>query len=399
MNVNARRELTVGEAARRLGVKPPTLYAYVSRGVLRSRRAPDGRTSLFDADDIEALARRGRPRRSSRTAALDIVIETSLTTIEHERLRFRGHDAVRLARRHTFEEVASLLWSGELVPNGETWAPVPVDVPDRGGVLDRLTWATQVAATSDPDRRSRDVAAVGRRLIPAMVDALAPAGDGRVPELRLPDRERLRGTVAGRLWSRLAPGRPPSGAIRALNGALVALADHELAASTLAVRVAASTRADPYAAVSAGLATVSGPYHGKASAVVRRVLDRARATSSDAALLEAYERDGVYAGFGHFLYERGDPRAAVVLDLVRDAWPSSPKLAQVESLITAARRRGVLPNVDLGLAALGHVSGMDVHAGDAIFAIARTAGWLAHAAEEYAEPVLRFRPRAQPREA
>ena len=162
--------------------------------------------------------------------------------------------SVRLARRHTFEEVASLLWSGELVPSGETWAPVPVDVPDRGGVLDRLTWATQVAATSDPDRRSRDVAAVGRRLIPAMVDALAPAGDGRVPELRLPDRERLRGTVAGRLWSRLAPGRPPSGAIRALNGALVALADHELAASTLAVRVAASTRADPYAAVSAGLA-------------------------------------------------------------------------------------------------------------------------------------------------
>ncbi len=71
----------------------------------------------------------------------------------------------------------------------------------------------------------------------------------------------------------------------------------------------------------------------------------------------------------------------------------------VESLITAARRRGVLPNVDLGLAALGHESGMDVHAGDAIFAIARTAGWLAHAAEEYAEPVLRFRPRAQPREA
>lgn len=397
MIVNSGAELTVNEAARRLGVKPATLYAYVSRGVLTSHRASDGRTSVFDAADIEELARRGRPRRSSRNASLDIDIETSLTTIEHEVLRFRGHDATRLARRHTFEEVATLLWTGELLASGETWPVAPVDVPDRGGFLDRLTWAAQAAAVDDPDRRSHDVAAVGRRLIPAMVDSLPPAGDGRVPELRLQDRERVRGTIAGRLWSRLAPGRPPSGAIRALNGTLVVLADHELAASTLAVRVAASTRADPYAAVAAGLATVSGPYHGKASAVARRIIDRAVVTSSDAALLEAKQRDGVYAGFGHFLYGKGDPRAGVVFDLVREAWPDSPKLAQVDALISAARRRGVLPNIDLGLAALGHVAGMDVHAGEAIFAVARTAGWLAHAAEEYEEQVLRFRPRAQPK--
>ena len=149
------------EAARRLGVKPATLYAYVSRGVLTSRRGSDGRTSVFDAADIEELARRGRPRRSSRNASLDIDIETSLTTIEHEVLRFRGHDATRLARRHTFEEVATLLWTGELLASGETWPVAPVDVPDRGGFLDRLTWAAQAAAVDDPDRRSHDVAAVG----------------------------------------------------------------------------------------------------------------------------------------------------------------------------------------------------------------------------------------------
>lgn len=377
-------------------MKAPTLYAYVSRGHLTSHRAPDGRASLFDADEIEALALRGRPRRSSRTAALDIVIETSLTTIEHERLRFRGHEVKRLARSHTFEEVASLLWSGELSASGETWPAQAVEGPD-AAILDRLAWAVQASAIDDPDRRSHDVAAVGRRLIPSMVDALPVIGDGRVPELRLPDRDRLRGTVAGRLWTRLAPGRPPSGAIRALNAALVLLADHELAASTLAVRVAASTRADPYAAVAAGLATVSGLYHGKASAIVRGTLLKARATNSDTALTEAYERDGVHAGFGHFLYERGDPRAQVLLAAIREAWPGNPRLAEVDALVRAAKRQGVLPNIDLALAALGHVAGMDRHAGDAIFAIARTAGWLAHASEEYAEPVLRFRPRAQPR--
>lgn len=386
----------MAQAARRLGVKAPTLYAYVSRGVLTSHRAPDGRTSLFDEDEIEALARRGRPRRSSRAAALDIVIETSLTTIEHERLRFRGHEVKRLARSHTFEEVAELLWVGELSASGDTWPGRAVAVPD-ATILHRVAWAVQAAAIDDPDRRSHDVAAVGRRLIPTMVAALPVVGDGRVPELRLPGRERMRGTVAGRLWTRMAPGRPPSGAIRALNAALVLLADHELAPSTLAVRVAASTRADPYAAVAAGLATVGGPYHGKASAIVRRILQRARETNSDAALAEAHERDGVYAGFGHFLYERGDPRAQVLLALIRDAWPGHPRLAEVESLVRAAKRKDALPNVDLGLAALGHVAGMDVHAGDAIFAIARTAGWLAHTAEEYAEPVLRFRPRALPR--
>ena len=179
---------------------------------------------------------------------------------------------------------------------------------------------------------------------------------------------------------------------------MVLLADHELAASTLAVRVAASTRADPYAAVTAGLATVSGLYHGAASRLVRKVLDRAQVTNSDVALTEAMDRHGVYPGFGHPLYERGDPRARVLLELVREAWPESRRMAQVDALIAAARRRGELANIDVALAALGHVAGIEPDAGDAIFAIARTAGWLAHAFEEYDEQVLRFRPRAQPRE-
>ncbi len=396
-------QVTVAQAARRLGVKAPTLYAYVSRGVLQSHRAADGRSSVFDPSDIEALARRGRPRRSSRVAALDIVIETSLTTIERERVRYRGHESGRLARTRPFEEVAGLLWTGELVRLDVPWAEAPVgdacaEPVAQGRMFDRLMWAVQAAAVTDPDRRVGDASAVGRRMVSAMVGALPIAGDGRTPRLHLPDRAPLRASVAGRLWARLAPGRPPAGGVTVLNAALVLLADHELAASTLAVRVAASTRADPYAAVTAGLATISGPYHGAASRLVRRMLDRAQTTSSDVALAEAFERNGLYPGFGHPLYERGDPRARVLLELLHEAWPGNRRLVQVDALLAAARRRGELPNVDLALAALGHVAGMPSDAGEAVFTIARTAGWLAHAFEEYDEPVLRFRPRAQYRE-
>ncbi|MGA8462309.1 MAG: citrate synthase, partial [Streptosporangiaceae bacterium] len=98
------------EAAQRLGIKPASLYSYVSRGVLTPRRGPDGRASLFDAAEIEDLARRGKPRRGPGGA--ELVIESELTEIADDRLRFRGHDAIALATSRSFEEVASLLWTG-----------------------------------------------------------------------------------------------------------------------------------------------------------------------------------------------------------------------------------------------------------------------------------------------
>src|SRR5262252_4430432 len=98
------------EAAQRLGIKPASLYSYVSRGVLSPRRGADGRASLFDAADIDDLARRGRPRRAPGGA--DLVIESELTEISDDRLRFRGHDAIALATSRSFQDVAGLLWTG-----------------------------------------------------------------------------------------------------------------------------------------------------------------------------------------------------------------------------------------------------------------------------------------------
>jgi citrate synthase len=260
-------------------------------------------------------------------------------------------------------------------------------------------------AAADPLRLQYDppaVAAAGRAIIAGLVDCLPPAGAGNqqtgVGNQQTPTRAGNQQTEAGipaRLWPRLCPDDPPPGLVDALRAALVLLADHELAASTLAARVAASVRADPYAVVATGLGAVGGALHGGASLGAETML----AAAQDAAgvprvvgdLLRRGER---VPGFGHFVYRGGDPRAQLLLAMVRSAVPASPRLAVVDSVLAEMHRRALPePNIDFALAVLASCAGMIRGAGEVIFAVARTAGWLAHALEEYTARTP-LRPRA-----
>ncbi len=392
--------LSAAEAARRLGVKPATLYAYVSRGVLSRGKAADGRASLFHADEIERLARRGRPRRPPGVA--DITVESAITEITGDRLRFRGLDVTRLAVSHTFEEVAELLWTGELRSAREPWQARPAALtagraaqaalPAGTLPLERFQVIVPAMAATDPLRLQLDPAAVlaaGRSIIAGMVDCLpvdVPSGSAGS------SRDE---PVAGRLWSRLGQGRPSPGLLRAMSAALVLLADHELAASTLAARVAASVRADPYAVVGTGLGAMSGALHGGASLGAETLM--AAASGPDdvpRVVAELLRRGEKVPGFGHFVYRGGDPRATVLLDLVRRAAPKSGRLAVAEAVLAEVRQKSLPePNIDFAIATLARVAGMVTGAGEAIFAVARTAGWIAHALEAYAGPGP-LRPRA-----
>ena len=395
-------EMTAEEAAARLGVKVATVYAYVSRGVLRSFKVEGSRTSRFDAEEVEAVARRGRPRRTSRPQALDLVVETALTSIGDHEVRYRGLEIGELARTAAFEEVAEWLWTGERVGTGSGWEPAPISplMPvELEAPRDRLRIAVVLASAGDPLRADLSPAAVvarGRSLIATMVGTLASGREGRAARLvLLGSTSPRRGTIAGRLWPRLTTLRPTPGLVSALNAALVLLADHELAASTVAARVAASARADPYAVVLAGLGPLSGSLHGGASIRAYELLASAAATAPEPALARALEAHGHLPGFGHRLYPGIDPRARVLLELLRDASPAHPALVTADRVVAAARRRaGLEPNVDLALALLAQVSRMGPDAGEVIFTLARTAGWLAHGLEEYAEAPLRFRARA-----
>jgi citrate synthase len=202
-------------------------------------------------------------------------------------------------------------------------------------------------------------------------------------------------SIAGRLWRAICPGPPANGLLAALEAALVLLADHELAASTLAARVAASVRADPYAVVATGLGALGGPLHGGASLGAEGML-AAAVTAADAPRVvgELLRRTGRVPGFGHFVYRTGDPRAVCLLDLVARAAPGSPRLAVADAVLAELRRRALPePNIDFALAVLADVAGMVSGAGEAVFAVARTVGWVAHALEEYARDVP-LRPRA-----
>lgn len=375
------RYLTTAEVARRLGVKTETVYAYASRGMLRSVRLPGRRGSFFAQRDVEEFAARGRDERQPSGAVERI--RTELTLLDGDRLCYRGHRATDLARSHAFESVATLLWTGEL-PEHERFATEEhlVDtvrtalaaLPDAARTTDRFKVAAAVLGATDPLRFDLSPAAVvrvGRRLIGVFADALpGDAGDGDLIAQRL----------AGKLGDR--PVDPDL-----LDLALVLLADHDLAVSTVAVRVAASARAHPYSVVSAGLGAVDGQYHGVASTLAYRFL-RDAADDPFGALAER-QRTGGVPGFGHRIYQTRDPRADVLFAALRRHEAAERVMATVDAVTPGA---GSFPNVDLALAALMHAFGLRPDAGEAIFALARCAGWLAHAIEEYREPGLRFRP-------
>jgi citrate synthase len=382
------------EVARRLGVKPATVYAYVSRGLLRSRRNADGKGSQFDAADVEAFAA-GRARTALPEGAP--AIRTGLTLIKDGHLYYRGQDVVVLARERSFESVAMLLWTGRL---DEVRLDAPAELrklaeavtaplPATARLTDRLRVIVAAAAAADPlrfDTTPAAVIATGQTILATMVSALPPRSPGPQLIAQFP--------LAGALWPRLTRSRPTTAGLAALNAALVLLADHDIAASTLAARVAASTRAHPYAVVGAGLAALDGPLHGAASGLAHAMLTEAvRSGDPVATISDRLRVDGVVPGFGHRLYPDGDPRATALLALLRDAPGEKRVRATIDEVGAATTRRsGVAPNIDFAIAALALLNDMTADAGEVIFAVARTAGWLGHALEEYGDRPNRFRP-------
>jgi citrate synthase len=386
-------QLTTVQAAERLDVKPETVYAYVSRGLLHPSRAKDGKGSLFDADEVERLAagRSQQRRRRERGPG----IRSALTLIRDGRLYYRGVDVVKLVETATFEGVAQWLWSSTLDSEAEFHAPAAMvklarkataPLPSSTRLADRLRVIAAVASSADPFRFHTEpdaVIATAKTLLAVMVDALAPDSSGGKG-------------LAARLWPHLTSQRPAPEAIRALDTAMILMADHGLATSTFAARVAASSRAHPYAVVAAGLSAFDGPLHGAAASHAYRILSDAITTGDPMSVYaERLRTEGRVEGFfpgNHMLYPRGDIRAATLLSILDGLRLPDDLRAAVDGLIDAARQRDPRhPSIEFALAVLVHACQMRPDSGEAIFAIARTAGWIAHALEEYREPGLRFR--------
>jgi citrate synthase len=373
--------LTTAEVARKLRVKPETIYAYVSRGLLTSVRARGRRGSLFAAADVERLA-----SKSVEHSGVVEQIESELTLLQDDELYYRGHSVRELATDWTVESVAHLLWTGELTK--QQAFPAPGDsvelarsamsvLPDSARLTDQLRVAVAVLGAADPmrfDLTPQAVVLAAGKLIGGLVAALPGPMASAGPRANAQD------SLGKRLWPKLSPHRPRP---EVLDAALILLADHGLAVSTVAARVAASARANLYAVVSAGLGALDGQYHGAAPTLAYEFLQRAQRDPLQA-LSDQLRTGEPVPGFGHRIYQERDPRAEVLLEMLGDH-------PVVETIQVLTARTPSFPNSDLAVAAMMHAFEFRADAGDALFALARIVGWTAHALEEYAAPALRFR--------
>ena len=400
--------LTAREAARFLGVKPATIYAYVSRGLIRSERIAPGRERRYRRSDVLRLKRRAEVRADPGTAARHAfehsaapILDSSLTLITEQELYYRGHAATALARTHTFEQVVALLWCGDLQePVAELARPVPpfverTWVQSAGRPLDPWFAFQSVLprlAAADPAAEDLNPAAVrrtGARVILAELACLERLATPR--RLRAPDGSVVRSLAHA--WGTADPEL----AAALIEPALVLLADHELNVSTLAARTAASARASPYHAVLAGLAAAHGTLHGRASILVGELLRTVSHPRRARQVVGEYLRSRrPLPGFGHRVYRIRDPRAVALLQHLHEAAPGHPALEVAEAVAEAVHEMvtDAPVNVDLPLAVLATVLGLPAAASETLFIVARTAGWIAHALEQYRRGGL-LRPRAR----
>jgi citrate synthase len=398
--IDDQRWVDARAAAKFLGIQVRSLYAYVSRGQVRSVPGTRGRPRLYAHEDLERLRTRRDARAGHGAVAASAlrwgepVLDSAITAITARGPIYRGRAAVDLAAAGTpFENVAELLWSGYLPEARAAW-PRPVIplaqlsrlVPEGARPLEVMPLLVQVAALADPDRGDRRpdaIVARGRKLVALLAAGLAPGlsaasftralGAGSIAE------------IAARALG-LSDDAPPI-----LEQLLVLLADHELNASSFAARIAASTDADPYACVAAALAVVSGSRHGTASEEISRFADEIGGPEGARAAIRARRRRGLLPPeFAHPLYPAGDPRATPLLEAARGS--TSRRARTLLAIVDATP--DARPTADVGLAAITAALGAPPAAASGLFAVARCAGWLAHVLEQRAAGFM-LRPRAR----
>jgi citrate synthase len=386
--------LTAHQAAEYLGISTATLYSYVSRGLLRSE--PDGtnsRSRRYLVADVYALRQRKEQRRNPASVAATVldfgepVLSSGITLILGGKLYYRGFDACELARSHSFEQVANLLWSGELAelpptaPLPAAWAALADSVPPQTTPLAALQSLLPLVQTLDPgahDVTPQAVARLGRSIIHLLVAIIG--GEARSP------------SVVDGLRSAWQPALPDARAL--LNAMLVLTADHELNISSFTARCVASTGAPPHAALSAALAALQGPRHGgqtlRCEAFLREV-----AWDGPQAVTNRLRRGDSLPGFGHMLYPDGDPRGRFLTEAALAAAPDSSAASVVRTARESVMAQvGLAPSLDFGLVAAARILGLPSGAPLLIFALGRIAGWIGHIIEQYQADQL-IRPRAR----
>ncbi|MCV2369742.1 citrate synthase family protein [Roseateles oligotrophus] len=402
-------DISATEAAAILGVSLATLYSYVSRGFLQSSEA-DGasRSKRYSREAVLHLAaRKADGKRGGHRVAAAMhwgvpVLETRISGINDGQLHYRGHKAVSLAQAASLEQVAALLWGPSEQEDPFELALPAFQTPQADGRY----WRVSVAGL-DPLRRAQAYLPLLAQQNPSQQSPQTLQSAG----LPVDEQFRRSGAQLMRLLAALLLNTEPSSqplhrqlaqawgltgrGADLIRAALVLLADHELNASTFSVRCVASTDAELPLVLSAGLAALAGPAHGGGCALAREIITAALSGDAVQAGLEG-------AGFGHPLYPAGDPRAQYLLARLaqRDqeataASTDALRWARVAEVTQAlGQGAGLTPNADAALAAIELALALPPGSGLVMFALGRSAGWIAHAIEQRNEGQM-IRPRAR----
>jgi citrate synthase len=402
--------MSAAEAARLLKVKPQTLYTYVSRGLIRSLAQMDRRSRLYYREDVEKLRAKSEARRGATAEGAmrwgQPVVSTSITEITPEGPRYRGHAAVDLARSGIgFENVAELLWTGVLHREPVRWDN---EAPPQG--FEHLMDSLSLREPRLPVLR-----------LYALATTMLGAAEHAKSEIRrgttIPAARQLLLTLSGCLGYLLPQvgfSPPRSGesvaesiarglcphanaeSVAALNAALVLCADHELSSSTFAARVAASTGAELRACVLAAIGTHSGALLGGGCDRAEELLHNAKTAAEVHARIASAEAAGLRVpGFNLIAYPKGDPRARHLLSLARSLNPQSARARLIADFIEEADQRLHLrPSIEVGLVALAAALQLPEGSAGALWALGRTAGWIAHVMEQRLAGFV-LRPRAK----
>jgi citrate synthase len=390
-NSEAPLYLSAGEAAAELSISPATLYAYVSRGLVRSEPAEDGsRTRRYRADDVRSLKNRRAPMVEGQgLKAADLpVMDSAVSTITVEGPIYRGVKATALSETATLEQTATLLWDSK---SSDPFARsnMPVISPAMRAIMaatkgappiDRAVAVLSQATEADPrayNMVSEGRAATGARILRLVVATMIGAE---------PSADPLHRQIA-RAW---APEHKHAEDL--IRRALVLLADHELNASTFTVRCAASTGISLYDAMIAGLVALKGPRHGGVGPMASKMLDTLMAGDIAAIVRERVSLGERFPGFGHMVYRDGDPRADSLFGALVKTGIDARLAVEIPERIKEAT--GAFANCDYALAVMRRELDLPPGSETTIFAMARTAGWIAHAIEQLESKTL-IRPRAR----
>jgi citrate synthase len=393
MKKSAELYLSAREAAAELAISPATLYAYVSRGLIRSEPAPDSRSHRYRAEDVRGLKERRAPStvepRGFRSFDPDLpVMDSAIATITEEGAIYRGVNCVDLSEKDTLEHTATLLWdvtgvdpfAADNCPHVSDEMRAIAEAARRAAPIDRAIAVLALATSADPGaftRAPEGRAMVGARIVRLLVATMLNAE---------PSSELLHQQIA-KAW---APDNKHAPDL--IRRALVLLDDHELNASTFTVRCAASTGLNLYDSVIAGLAALKGPMHGGAGVLASRLVKTLIDQDAEPVIRERVALGERFAGFGHGVYKRGDPRAMSLLNALTRAGAARKFTREVPERIAEAT--GEFVNIDYALAVLAHSLRLAPGSELRLFAMARTVGWIAHASEQLQFGRL-IRPRAR----